>query len=45
LLFSISGKAVSKWRAEAARQGLTKREIERMVSAFEHDDLRLLLGK
>ena len=35
------GKVVSRWRAEAARQGLTKREIERMASAFEHDDQRL----
>jgi serine/threonine-protein kinase HipA len=39
------GKAVSKWRDEAARQGLTKKEIERMASAFEHEDLRLALGK
>jgi serine/threonine-protein kinase HipA len=35
------GKAVSKWRDEAARHGLTKAEIDRMASAFEHDDLRL----
>jgi serine/threonine-protein kinase HipA len=35
------GKAVSKWRDEAARHGLTKPEIERMASAFEHEDLRL----
>ena len=33
------GKAVSKWRDEAARRGITKTEIERMSSAFEHDDL------
>ena len=33
------GKAVSKWRDEAARQGLTKTEIDRMASAFEHRDL------
>jgi serine/threonine-protein kinase HipA len=33
------GKAVSKWRGEAARQGLTKMEIDRMASAFEHRDL------
>ena len=32
--------AVSKWRAEAARNGLTKNEIDRMASAFEHADLR-----
>ena len=34
------GNAVSKWRAEATRQGLTKREIDRMASAFEHEDLK-----
>jgi serine/threonine-protein kinase HipA len=34
------GKAVSKWRAEAARHGLARGEIDRMSSAFEHDDLR-----
>jgi serine/threonine-protein kinase HipA len=34
------GKAVSKWRAEGARHGLAKGEIDRMASAFEHDDLR-----
>lgn len=33
-------KAVSKWRDEAARHGLTKAEIDRMASAFEHDDLK-----
>lgn len=35
------GKAVSKWRHEAARHGLTKKEIDRMASAFEHEDLEL----
>jgi serine/threonine-protein kinase HipA len=34
------GEAVSKWRAEAARHGLAKGEIDRMSSAFEHEDLR-----
>jgi serine/threonine-protein kinase HipA len=38
------GKAVSKWRDEAARQGLTKAEIDRMASAFEHEDLKLAKG-
>lgn len=33
------GKAVSKWREEAMRQGLTKMDIDRMASAFEHRDL------
>lgn len=37
------GKAVSTWRDEAARHDLTKREIDRMTSAFEHDDLRMAL--
>lgn len=35
------GKAVSKWRDEAARHGLTKPEIDRMASAFEHRDLEM----
>jgi len=34
------GKAVSKWRDEAVRHGLGKAEIERMASAFEHEDLK-----
>jgi serine/threonine-protein kinase HipA len=39
------GKAVSKWRDEAARQLLTKAEIDRMASAFEHRDLEMARGK
>ena len=35
------GKAVSKWRGEAERYGLTKPEIDRMASAFEHRDLEM----
>ncbi len=35
------GKAVSGWRGSAARLGLAAREITRMESAFEHEDLRL----
>ena len=31
------GTAVSKWRDEAARHRLTKNEVDRMESAFEHD--------
>ena len=38
------GNVVSKWRDEAARHGLTKNEIDRMTSAFEHEDLRLASG-
>jgi serine/threonine-protein kinase HipA len=34
------GKAVSKWRDEATRCGMTKNEIDRMASAFEHEDLK-----
>ena len=34
------GRAVATWRSEAARLSLTKPEVERMASAFEHDDLR-----
>jgi serine/threonine-protein kinase HipA len=33
------GKAVSKWRVEAAHHGIAKNEIDRMASAFEHKDL------
>lgn len=32
--------AVSTWREVAARKGAKKFEIERMASAFEHDELR-----
>jgi serine/threonine-protein kinase HipA len=34
------GKAVSRWRTEAMRYGLTKNEIDRIASAFEHNDLK-----
>jgi serine/threonine-protein kinase HipA len=37
------GKVVSDWRAEATRHGLSNAEIERMASAFEHEDTRLAL--
>ena len=39
------GKAVSKWREEAARHGIAKAEIDRMASAFEHDDLKQAQSK
>ena len=32
-------RVVATWRDEAARHGLTKQEIARMASAFEHTDL------
>ncbi len=34
------GSAVSKWRKEAGRVGIDRAAIDRMASAFEHDDLR-----
>jgi serine/threonine-protein kinase HipA len=34
------GAAVATWRDEGARFGLSKRELTRMASAFEHADLR-----
>ena len=37
--------AVSRWRAEAARHGLTRQEIDRMASAFEHQDLARARGQ
>lgn len=38
------GKAVTTWREEAARLGLTQAEIDRMASAFEHEDLKAALS-
>ena len=34
------GQAVSTWRDVAEKFGISRREIDRMASAFEHDDLR-----
>lgn len=39
------GRSVTNWRMEAARHGLNKTEIDRMATAFEHDDLKKALGK
>ena len=39
------GAAVSRWRRVAARQGLTRQEIDRMASAFEHQDLARARGR
>jgi serine/threonine-protein kinase HipA len=33
------GNAVSHWREAAAARGISDREIDRMASAFEHDEL------
>ena len=38
------GQAVADWRQEAARLGLNAAQIDRMESAFEHDDLRSALA-
>lgn len=38
------GQAVTTWRGEAARLGLTTTEIDRMASAFEHEDLRMAIA-
>lgn len=34
------GKAVASWRKEAAKFGLPEAEMDRMASAFDHDDLK-----
>jgi serine/threonine-protein kinase HipA len=39
------GKATSRWRNAAAGHGIAKGEIDRMASAFEHDDLRKVLNQ
>lgn len=33
-------RAVANWRREASRQGLSKAAIDRMASAFDHEDLK-----
>jgi serine/threonine-protein kinase HipA len=38
-------QSVERWRKEASRHGLSTTEIDRMATAFEHDDLKLALGK
>jgi len=38
------GRVVSTWPQEAGSQGLSKAEIDRMQSAFEHDDLKKALA-
>ena len=39
------GEAVSGWRNEAQQFGLTSAEINRMATAFEHNDLKAARGK
>ena len=38
------GRAVSRWRKAAARLGIKLAEMDRMASAFEHEDLRAALA-
>jgi len=38
------GMAMRTWREEAARLGLRQAEIDRMASAFEHEDLKAALS-
>jgi serine/threonine-protein kinase HipA len=38
------GKAVSTWRKAANKLGLTTAELDRMASAFEHDDLKAAIS-
>jgi len=40
-----AGDAVASWRKEAAGLGLSKGEIDRMASAFDHEDLKLATSK
>lgn len=39
-----AGHAVATWRREAGRVGIGAREIDRMASSFEHDDLKAALA-
>ncbi len=39
-----TGQAVATWRKQAAKVGLTPTEIDRMASAFEHEDLQAALA-
>jgi serine/threonine-protein kinase HipA len=32
-------RGVANWRRDAGRHGLSKAEIDRMASAFDHEDL------
>ena len=36
--------AVSKWRTAGGRHGISRQEIDRMASAFEHRDLEIACG-
>jgi serine/threonine-protein kinase HipA len=34
------GTAVARWRETATASGLSNKEIDRMATAFEHDELK-----
>lgn len=40
-IFKGVGSATALWREEASRLKIKKSEIDRMVSAFEHEDLQM----
>jgi hypothetical protein len=42
--FGKMGRVVARWRKQAAKLGLAPAEIDRMVSAFEHEDLQAVLA-
>ncbi len=44
IITSEIARAVATWRGVAARRGLSGNDIERMASAFEHEDLRAALA-
>ena len=37
------GLATASWRQEAARLKIKKKEMDRMASAFEHEDLQMAM--
>jgi serine/threonine-protein kinase HipA len=39
----ITGKGVGRWRSEARKVGILQADIDRMSSAFEHEDLEAAL--
>ena len=39
-IFKEVGSATALWREEAAKLKIKKAEIDRMASAFEHEDLQ-----
>lgn len=45
VIVSEVGRAVVRWRQEAAHLGASANEIDRMATAFEHIDLRSALGQ